>query len=600
METKRLILAIALSIAVIMLYQYIFVKPVKPVPAAQTAQPVAAQAQPGTPQQTSAAGGDFDALMKTEEQPVAPVDATLPAVSEDRKGEADHDVIVETDLYRAVFTSRGAGLKSFVLKKYYDDKKSPDGKKNPLDLISDKVNRGPVQNPPLPFYFSTAGQEDAYKLLNREFFACSAPAVTTLQAGRKTVVRFEYSDKQLNLAAWKSFTLEAGSYVIGLDVGVTKNSRPLSDVPLLFGPDLENNISADRPFTMGLKISAWDGENRRGPTFSGIKTQKAATGIMEKGNGDVGGGFHWAAYETTYFAVIFKTDFARSRVAYQVLKNKGQKSETLYSYMVVTHPQAVFLGPKDEEVLAAISDRFADADEVIEYGWFGSLAKLMLKGLNLIHRIIPNYGWAIIVFTLFLKLLLFPLTYSSSVSMAKMQALQPKLKAIRKKYKNMKDLEQRREMNVEVMALYKQEKVNPAGGCLPMLLQLPILWGFFNMLRVSINIRHAPWIDFWISDLSVKDPIYLLPILMGVSMLIVQKMTPSTGDDMQKKLMYMMPILMIVMFLNFASGLNLYWAFSNVLQIGQQKLINKRIYQQRKDEEKERKLWKRKKGAIQS
>ena len=130
-------------------------------------------------------------------------------------------------------------------------------------------------------------------------------------------------------------------------------------------------------------------------------------------------------------------------------------------------------------MLAAVEKEFPDLNKIIEYGWFGAIAKVMLKGITFIHGFLPNYGWAIILFTLFLKLILFPLTYSSSVSMAKMQSLQPKMKAIKKKYKNTKDMEQRKLMNMEMMALYKQEKVNPAGGCLPLLLQLPLLWGIF-------------------------------------------------------------------------------------------------------------------------
>jgi YidC/Oxa1 family membrane protein insertase len=179
--------------------------------------------------------------------------------------------------------------------------------------------------------------------------------------------------------------------------------------------------------------------------------------------------------------------------------------------------------------------------------------------------------------------------------MAKMQTLQPKIKAIKKKYKNLKDPEQRKQMNVETMALYKTEKVNPMGGCLPLLLQMPILFGFFNLLRTSINVRHEPWM-LWIADLSLKDPIYLLPILMGVSQIIVQKMSPSSGDPTQKKMMYLMPVVITFFVMSLPSGLTLYWFVSNVLQIGQQHIINKKIYVQKKEEEKQKKAQKRKKG----
>ncbi|HNX98959.1 MAG TPA: membrane protein insertase YidC, partial [Candidatus Aminicenantes bacterium] len=144
--------------------------------------------------------------------------------------------------------------------------------------------------------------------------------------------------------------------------------------------------------------------------------------------------------------------------------------------------------------------------------------------------------------------------------------------------------------------LYKQEKVNPAGGCLPLLLQLPILWGIFRLLSVSINLRQEPWL-LWIHDLSIKDPYYILPILMGVTQLVVQRMTPSGGDDIQRKMMYIMPVIMVVMFAAFPAGLNLYWFATNLLQIGQQKIINERVFNKKKEEEKERRALKRKKGA---
>ena len=168
----------------------------------------------------------------------------------------------------------------------------------------------------------------------------------------------------------------------------------------------------------------------------------------------------------------------------------------------------------------------------------------------------------------------------------------------KKKYKNQRDPAQRKAMNTEMMALYKQEKVNPAGGCLPMLLQLPILWGFFRLLAVSINVRHEPWI-LWITDLSVKDPYYILPILMGITQIILQKMSPTGGaEGAQKKMMYIMPVVIVFFVMNLPSGLTLYWFVSNILQLGQQHIINKRIYSKKKEEDRQRKINKRKKLHI--
>lgn len=262
------------------------------------------------------------------------------------------------------------------------------------------------------------------------------------------------------------------------------------------------------------------------------------------------------------------------------------------------------MGPKEERILAntAKEFNFTEINKVINYGfsWFTPIAKIMLKGINFIYEKVlnfGNYGWAIVIFTIFLKLLLFPLTYKSSVSMAKMQTIQPKMKALKKKYKNQKDPAQRKAMNEELMALYKTEKVNPAGGCLPMLLQMPILFAFFMLLRNAINVRHEEWI-LWIKDLSLLDPYYVLPILMGLTQIILAKMSPSGGDANQKKMMtYMMPIVITFVVMNLASGLTLYWFVSNLLQLGQQHYINKKIYQQKKDTDREIKAAKKKKGV---
>ena len=167
--------------------------------------------------------------------------------------------------------------------------------------------------------------------------------------------------------------------------------------------------------------------------------------------------------------------------------------------------------------------------------------------------------------------------------MSKMQELGPKIKAIKAKYKKAKkDMDQRKKMNEETMKLYKDNKVNPAGGCLPMLIQMPIFWGFFRMLMVTIEFRHAPFI-LWITDLSIKDPYYITPILMGISQYISQKMTPTSADASQQKMMMIMPVIMVIFFMSFSSGLVLYWLTNNVLQIGQQYIMNQ-IRQKKKRE----------------
>jgi YidC/Oxa1 family membrane protein insertase len=197
---------------------------------------------------------------------------------------------------------------------------------------------------------------------------------------------------------------------------------------------------------------------------------------------------------------------------------------------------------------------------------------LFLKALWWIYGVVGNYGVAIILLTVAIRLLLFPLMHTSTVSMRKMQKLQPKIKEIQAKHKKKKqDQQARAKMNQEMMALYKQEGVNPMGGCLPMLVQLPILWALYKLFLNAIELRHAPFM-LWIQDLSAKDPYYITPILMTATMWLQQRLAPQAGDPQQQRIMRMLPLVFGIMFLQFPSGLVLYWLTNNVLTIIQQEV----------------------------
>lgn len=590
MDTKRLILAIALSIVVISVYQYFLgPKPVETAPEAVERVAAAEEIQPaaGT-EKAPASRSDVSSLFTREaEEDGAETQAPSASVVEsDIGGGPERDVTVENDMFVAVFTSKGAALKSLVLKKYKGDDK------NPLNLVADSAERFGIY----PFHFEPFSGDQWFRRLNGEVFKVDSPESVRVGAEGHDVV-FEFAEVASETYVRKTFRFHPDSYVIDIDIQVVRNGKTL-DVPVVFGPDLENQRNLDRAMQGGLKIGAYDGSDIKSVVFAKEKTLPSREDPkIETGQGVFNGHFYWAAYETTYFAAIFDTSNKNTEIRWNLVRDRNDKENPeIYAFMTVVNPGAIYMGPKDEDVLAAVSNGFHNLNKVIEYGWFGSIAKIMLKGINLVHGFVPNYGWAIVIFTFFLKLLLFPLTYSSSVSMAKMQTLQPKIKAIKKKYRNPKDPEQRQKMNVEMMALYKQEKVNPAGGCLPMLLQLPILWGLFRLLAVSISVRHEPWI-MWIRDLSLKDPYYVLPILMGVTQIILQKMTPSSGEGAQKKMMYIMPVVITIFVANLPSGLTLYWAVSNVLQLGQQRIINRNIYARKKEEERQQKVLKRKKGT---
>lgn len=596
METKNLILAIALSIIVITAYQYFFVPKPVPVPTPQQtteavdaadegkpADPAALQEKSGTDQDQDIADilADSEEPAKEEQVPMVEVPEGDIAATQER------EIKVETDLFVATFTNRGAGLKSFILKKYNDDKREP------LDLISSKVEKHGY----FPFYFSPFEKNQLLKDLNDVLYRFEGETDTVMvSAGQNIEVSFKFARQEDGVSVIKTFVFSGDSYMFRVESQVVQGGKLLK-APLVFGPDLENNISADRAMQSGLKIGAYNGDKIEDLEFRKQKFQPTKRVKIDVAQGALNGFYHWAAYESTYFASIFRLDPNNSNIKYYVVKEKGkEKQPTLYSYMIVSNPGAVYMGPKDEEILESVDKIFPDINNVVEYGWFGSIAKILLKGINFVHKFVPNWGWAIVIFTLFLKILLFPLTYSSSVSMARMQTLQPKMKAIKKKYKNQKDPEQRRLMNAEMMELYKTEKINPMGGCLPMLLQLPILFGLFRLLAVSISVRHEPWI-LWITDLSIKDPYYILPVLMGITQIIVQKMTPSSGDATQQKMMYIMPVIIVIFVINLPSGLTLYWFVSNLLQIGQQRIINEKIYSKKKAEDRELKALKRKKGS---
>ncbi|MCX6553949.1 MAG: membrane protein insertase YidC, partial [Candidatus Aminicenantes bacterium] len=436
MDTKKLIMAIVLSVTVLLVYQYLFMP--KPTAQDRLSPPAASQPQK-TAESTESKGGaapDIGSIMNSSaaETPAPETGLPLQAVSESLMADAEQAVTVENEYFSAVFTNRGAGLTSFVLKKYKDDA----GK--PMDLVA----RSAKESNFYPFYFFSE-KDDFSTILNKALFVSRGAAKVTLGGLGANEVVFEYADPAQNLLARKKFVFSKDSYVIHLDFQVIRNGRIVEALPVVFGPDLENNDSRDRAMMMNLKIAAYRNDKLESVDFIKQKTMPQEGQTYEKALGEMGSGFYWAAYETTYFAAVFKTDPLKSKLAFQVIKQPlAQKQSRLYSYLVVTNPTAIFVGPKDEKILTAVEKEYPDLNRIIEYGWFGSIAKLMLKGILLIQGFIPNYGWALIVFTLLLKIVLFPLTYSSSVSMAKMQNLQPKMKAIKKKYKNTKDMEQRK------------------------------------------------------------------------------------------------------------------------------------------------------------
>lgn len=278
----------------------------------------------------------------------------------------------------------------------------------------------------------------------------------------------------------------------------------------------------------------------------------------------------WMGYTSKYFAFIKLNEkpvdasikpFNGSAVISEtenLLLNPSSKLEKTYD---------IFIGPKEYELLKSF-DKYLEKS--IDFGIFSFIAIPMLKIMNIFYGIVKNYGLAIILLTILIKIITYPLTLKSMTSMKKMKDLQPKMTEIREKFKG-----DAAKMNAAMVELYKKHGANPMGGCLPMIIQIPIFFALYKSLLVSIELKGAPFL-FWITDLSDKDPFYVTPILMGVTMFIQQKMTPAMGDSMQQKIFLFMPLIFTFMFLNFPAGLVIYWLTNNILTIIQQSIINKK------------------------
>ncbi len=530
---KRLLLAIVLSFAVLFLYQLVFVK--KEPPQQPVTTPAVEIEKVPEPEQKQAL-----------EQPMEPTEAAGEQEFQLASAETEEKIIVNTPLYRAVWANRGAVLESWELKEYKED----NGEN--LELISSRsaeLNR-------YPFRLHT-GDDTFDSMVNSGLYEFSRSALE-LTAGEDGELRFEYAT-ETGTRIEKIFTFFGDKYDFDIQISAWRNGQKISP-RIIWGPSF-GNLSAQelkkRIGGGGAGVTVYAGEKIFRHEERKFKLENSLYNFAD-----------WVAYDSNYFAALFIAPPQKMSAAFI----KEEIDQVPAYYLALDVPIKAFLGPKDVDELKALGN---NTKKIIRFGFFGWMAEILHMAIKAIHTAIPNWGFCIIILTIIIKILFFPLTYSSTKSMAKMQELQPKMKAIRAKYKKAKqDIAQRRKMNEEIMALYKEHGVNPAGGCLPILIQLPIFWGFFRMLAISLEFRQSPFI-FWIRDLSVNDPYYVTPILMGITQYISQKMTPTSADPTQQRMMMIMPVVMTIFFMNFSSGLVLYWLTNNVLQIGQQYIMNR-------------------------
>jgi YidC/Oxa1 family membrane protein insertase len=542
---KRVFLAIALSLLVLTLYQAFLAPPppkTEPAPAAVTEQqPPAA----GTAPASAPAGTGAPAVGASNA-------AVIPVSPEAR------DVVVETDSIHAVFSTQGGVLKHWRLKKYLDESKQP------LDLIPVQVPESVVK----PFSLAT----DDANVTARIAAAVFQPSAGELSLGANPgSLAFDYQDPQTGLKVHKRFEFQPKSqpYVLNVEAAIEVGGTA-------------------KPVTIQLGPSVGLGYNEQGSRF-GYPNQ-----IVQERSGKVerpkiadaaltpaAGPFRFVGVGDHYFLSAALPGAQNVTAAFQPVQlpvpwtDPQNRKREFIAYSISTPGAAsvpFFLGPKLFDALKAVD---VELVRTIDFGMFAFLVVPLLQALKWVNGFIGNYGWSIIALTILINVVLFPLRHRSMVSMRKMQKLQPKVKAIQERYAKYKVTDpERQKMNTEMMALYKEHGVNPASGCVPMLLTLPILFAFYSLLAMSIELRHAPFVGY-ITDLSRPDMYYITPILMGLSMFWQQRMMPSTADPVQQKMFLFMPLIFTFSFLWAPSGLVLYWLSSNLLAIGQQYLTNR-------------------------
>ena len=457
---------------------------------------------------------------------------------------AEESVRIGNNLFTATFSNRGGVLTSFTLANYTDEQKKP------LDLV-----RALPPELPRPLAVDFGREAALTKTVSNALFVVERPSERT--------VRLRFADAAVSVE--KEIRISPDSYLFDVKVTVV---GPAYDV--LVGPGLRNLTDAERASRYVMPASAVLATTDGLQLIRGDKTEKAkdkSWTLPAKG---------WAGLEDNYFLeVLIPSQPATARLhTYTMTRPDGKPTTELATGISGDRAfeASAFFGPKDVSVLESYG---FGLERTVDFGWYGILARPLLWLMKKSYAIVPNWGVAILVVTFLIRLLLFPLTAKSYTSMKKMQKLAPKMNAIRDKYKKAKtDAAQRQKMNTELMALYQAEGYNPMSGCLPVLLQLPVLVAFYNVLSKTIELRHAPFV-LWIKDLSAIDHTYVLVILMIVSMYLQQAMTPSTLDPTQKKIFMFMPVLWGFFLKDMPSGLVLYWLFSNLLTIVQQLVMNR-------------------------
>ncbi|MGB9498052.1 MAG: membrane protein insertase YidC [Dissulfuribacterales bacterium] len=557
---SRTLLALVLSLAVLLVFQYFLGGNVSRPPRGKTADKDAPAADSGK----QAPGHEYGKPVRTYggADVSVPSGISRPDIQIDTKApiRKARDFTVETDLYRLVFSEKGGAVKNYFLKEYPT---TLSGDSAPVNLIN-------VSPPHLPLGLRLESQPPID--LSSCFFEPDKEGLKLTKAGEEAQMKFT-CDMPNGIKVTKTCTFHQGSYWIDLSIRLSGAGTIPGSVFLYNKPGKKKNR-----FTFAGP--AYYGNN----SLQEVKLKKMGEKHTYTGQVD------WIGYGDNYFLTALIP--VASQGPWNISIEKKEADGLTESRLTALKPApgsaaqgveilnlGVYFGPKEIDRLNALGHNLSKA---INFGWFDPIAKPLLYILKFFFRFIHNYGIAIIIVTILIKVAFWPLAQKSAKSMKTMQKLQPKLAKLKESYGNDKE-----KLNKELMQLYKTYKVNPMSGCLPMLLQIPVFFALYKVLLQSIELRHAPFM-LWINDLSAPDRLMIpgvnipylggipvLTLLMGVSMYLQQKLSPSSLDPTQARMMQFLPVIFTFMFINFPSGLVLYWLVNNVLSIAQQHYVNK-------------------------
>jgi YidC/Oxa1 family membrane protein insertase len=528
---KRTMVALGLTIVLIFFFQMYF-SPKGP-------------EQPQTAQKTAEVPGKTEAPQKGEVKATGPgPQASLPAGPAKAEQKPTKEIKVNTDMLEVTLTDLGGAISSVKLKKYKEKVNGPESK----EMIEDVK--------PYVYIPKVSGAVSGETANDRTIFKSDRDAVTVADKPETLIMSGTLSDGR---AVRKTYTFHPGVYTVDMKVEVGGGA---------------NNSMMDFAMITGKNDSSY---TFKGPFYLlGNKFEQVDK--LDK-NVDLDKTFKYTGLDDGFFAFIWipSPDFQAPATLV-----KGENGIPVIRLALARGAASgrMYFGPKKTDILKTLQ---VGAEKIVDFGWFDIIAKPMVIGMNYCNKVTHNYGIDIILLTILIKLIFYPLSVKSYKSMKEMQKTQPLLAKLKEKYKDDKQ-----KLNAEIMDLYKKKGINPMGGCLPMVIQIPVFFALYRALSAAIELRHAPFM-FWINDLSAPEdlfslhlagydlPIRILPLIMGVTQVIQQKMTPTSVDPMQEKIMLAMPIVFTFIFWGFPSGLVLYWLVNNVISIAQQYYINKKV-----------------------